>query len=93
VLFRLMQRFDSVSLALPVIAAVFQSLFLAFVGLQLSAPSDGVGPADEAETGGWRIAPLASYGLQKNDAVIAVGRRSIESKVRSLIDFSQPAPQ
>ncbi len=88
-----MQRFDRASLALLAIAAVFWSLFLAFVSLHLTAPSDGARLAGRAETGGLRVAPFASYGLQENDVVIAVGGRSAESLALALGDLSQPAPQ
>jgi signal transduction histidine kinase len=88
-----MQRFDRASLALLAIAAVFWSLFLTFVGLHLAAPSDGARIVGRSETGGLRVAPLTDSGLQENDAVIAVGGRSVESLVRALTDFSQPGSQ
>jgi signal transduction histidine kinase len=84
-----MQRFNRASLALLAFAVVCWSLLLAFVGLHLAAPSDGARLAGGAETGGLRVAPLTDSGLQENDAVIAVGGRSVESLVRALTDFSQ----
>jgi signal transduction histidine kinase len=88
-----MQRFNRASLALLVIAAVFWSLFLVFVGLHLAAPSDGARIVGGTGTGGLQVAPFASYGLQENDTVIAVGGRSAESLALALGDLSQPAPQ
>ncbi len=88
-----MRSFNRASLALLGLAAVFWSLFLAFVGLHLAAPSDGARVLGWAESGGVRVAPLVADSLQENDVVLAVDGRSIELLTRALADFSQPAPQ
>jgi hypothetical protein len=88
-----MRSFNRASLALLAIAAVFWSLFAAFVGLHLAAPSDGARVLGWAESGGVRVAPLVADGLQENDVVIAIDGRSVESLARALADFGQPAPQ
>lgn len=87
-----MQRFNRASLALLGLAAVFWALFAAFVGLHLAAPSDGARVLGWTESGGMRVAPLVTNGLQENDVVIAIDGRSVESLARALANFSQPAP-
>ncbi len=88
-----MQHFNRANLALLIIAAVFWALLLSFVGLHFATPSDGARIAGGTETGGLRVALLTNAGLQENDVVIAIDGRSIESYIRALTDFNQPAPQ